>query len=201
MKCKTQCRWQAGGGVGDRAAQPRAAAAHGGERALQSHTLVTFLQQGGGCAVSVCVEGRCNCRGIMCSQSFFRYWRSQCLCALFYICRSFFFFFFFATVLGFDQTENTGEKSWITARAFRASVSSSAPIVFHSHYCIFPTSSSQFFLVWQHLSWIILVEVLFFLEHRSKKGILWVTNTWFLFPISPPKPVCWLLTVLHCELS
>lgn len=135
-----------------------------------SHTLfgVICAVRGRMWRLCVCVEGDCICRGIMCSLSFLRYWRSRSLCALFCICKSM-QFFFFATVLGFDQTENTGEKRGITARAFRASVFSSAPIVFQSQYCIFPTSSSQFFLLWQPLSWIILVPVLFFLEHPSKR--------------------------------
>lgn len=87
----------------------------------------------------------------------------------FYICRSKHFFLPLCWgLISGNKTENAGEERGISARAFLASVSS-ALIVFRSQYRIFPTSGSQFFLLWQHLSWIILVWVLFFLEHPSKK--------------------------------
>lgn len=132
-----------------------------GKGELQPHTLASFLQQGEDsvCLGVYCRRGEgCNCRGLLCSQSFLRYWRSRCPCAPFHICRSKQFFLSLCwDLISRNKTENTGEKRGISARAFLAFVSSSALIVFRSQYLIFPTSGSQFFLMRQRLSGIILV--------------------------------------------
>lgn len=127
-----------------------------------SHILwLHFFSKGRTVCVWECIAGAgegCDCRGLLCSQSFLRYWRSRCPCAPFHICRSKQFFLSLCwDLISRNKTENTGEKRGISARAFLAFVSSSALIVFRSQYLIFPTSGSQFFLMRQRLSGIILV--------------------------------------------
>lgn len=57
MKQKKQCRWQEGEGVGWEQGCPAwGTAVHSGERPLQSHTLVAFVQQGGEDVVYLCVS-------------------------------------------------------------------------------------------------------------------------------------------------